>query len=54
MSAETDWLGIIRELGPTFAERAATHDAEDSFVGANYEALKARKLFSAGIPARTT
>jgi alkylation response protein AidB-like acyl-CoA dehydrogenase len=51
MSAESDWLGIIRELGPTFAERAAAHDAEDSFVGANYEALKARRLFSAGIPA---
>lgn len=51
MSAETDWLGIVRELGPAFAERAAAYDAEDSFVAANYEALKARKLFSLGIPA---
>jgi len=51
MSADTDWLGIVRELGPAFAARAAAHDAEDSFVAANYEALKARKLFSAGIPA---
>ncbi len=51
MDAQTDWLGIVRELGPTFAERAASHDAEDSFVAANYDALKARKLFSAGIPA---
>jgi alkylation response protein AidB-like acyl-CoA dehydrogenase len=51
MSAETDWLEIIRELGPTFAERAGAHDADDSFVAGSYEALKARKLFSAGIPA---
>jgi alkylation response protein AidB-like acyl-CoA dehydrogenase len=51
MSAESDWLGIVRELGPTLAERASAHDADDSFVAENYEALKARKLFSAGIPA---
>jgi len=51
MSGDTDWVGIIRELGPAFAEQAAAHDADDSFVAENYQALKARKLFSAGIPA---
>jgi alkylation response protein AidB-like acyl-CoA dehydrogenase len=51
MSAETDWLAIVRDIGPAFAERAAAHDADDAFVAANYETLKARKLFSVGIPA---
>ena len=49
--SEIDWLGIVRDLGPGFAARAATHDAEESFVADNYAAMKERKLFSAGIPA---
>ncbi|HET6282906.1 MAG TPA: acyl-CoA dehydrogenase family protein [Polyangia bacterium] len=48
---ETDWLVVARDLAATFAERAAMHDADDSFVAQNYAALKGRKLFSAGIPA---
>src|SRR5450432_3670365 len=32
----TDWAGTARELGPAFAERAAEHDASDSFVADNY------------------
>src|SRR5919108_446658 len=46
-----DWVAVARELGPAFAARAPAHDAEDSFVAENYLDLKARKVFSAGVPA---
>jgi alkylation response protein AidB-like acyl-CoA dehydrogenase len=45
------WVTIVGELGPDFASRAAQHDAEDSFVAENYEAMRQRKLFSAAVPA---
>ena len=47
----TDWIGIVRELGPAFAERAAAHDANDAFVADNYAALKERGVFKAAVPA---
>jgi alkylation response protein AidB-like acyl-CoA dehydrogenase len=47
----TDWVALARELGPRFAERAAAHDANDTFVTMNYAELKARRVFSAGVPA---
>ena len=47
----TDWVGLARELGPRFAERAAAHDASDTFVTTNYAELRARRVFSAGVPA---
>ena len=47
----TDVLSVIRELGPRFAARAAEHDANDRFVAENYADLKARRVFSAGVPA---
>lgn len=50
MSTKVDWIAVARELGPTFAERAAAHDADDSFVTENYAAMKARGLFAAGVP----
>jgi acyl-CoA dehydrogenase len=50
MSTKTDWIAIARELGPSFAERAAAHDAEDSFVAENYAALKEHDFFAAGVP----
>ena len=50
MSTNTDWISIVRELGPVFAERAAAHDADDSFVAENYAALKERGFFAAGVP----
>jgi alkylation response protein AidB-like acyl-CoA dehydrogenase len=46
-----DWVAVARDLGPAFAARAAQHDADDSFVADNYAELKARKVFSAGVPA---
>ena len=46
-----DWIAVARDLGPAFAARAAQHDADDSFVADNYAELKARKVFSAGVPA---
>ncbi|MGH2351674.1 MAG: acyl-CoA dehydrogenase family protein [Chloroflexota bacterium] len=50
-STRTDWVAVARELGPGFAARAAAHDADDTFVAANYAELKARQTFSAGVPA---
>src|SRR5690349_2241902 len=47
----TDWLAVARELGPGFASRAAAYDANDSFPLENYRELKARRVFSAGVPA---
>lgn len=46
-----DAIGVARELGPALAQRAAAHDASDSFVADSYADFKARKLFSAGVPA---
>jgi acyl-CoA dehydrogenase len=51
MSPNTDWIAVAHELAPSFAERAAAHDADDSFVAENYAALKERGLFAAGVPA---
>ena len=51
LGTTTDWLGIVRELGPTFAERAGAHDAADTFVADNYAALKERGIFKAAVPA---
>src|SRR5919205_1237533 len=45
-----DWRAIARELGPGFAARAETHDANDAFVAENYVELKAYGAFSAGVP----
>lgn len=45
-----DWMAIVRELGPDLAARAHSHDADNSFVADNYLALKARKVFAAGVP----
>src|SRR6185295_19253582 len=47
----SDWTELARELGPHFAARAAAHDATDSFVADNYRDLRARRVFSAGVPA---
>jgi alkylation response protein AidB-like acyl-CoA dehydrogenase len=46
----SDWIGIVREMGPRFAARAAAHDAHDSFVSDNYAELRERRVFSAGVP----
>jgi alkylation response protein AidB-like acyl-CoA dehydrogenase len=46
----TDWIAVVRELGPGFSQRAGEHDQADSFVGENYAALKQRGVFAAGVP----
>jgi alkylation response protein AidB-like acyl-CoA dehydrogenase len=51
MTEPTDFVSIVQELGPSFAAKAAEHDADDSFVSANYKALNERGIFAAGIPA---
>ncbi len=45
------WVTVVRALGPEFSARAARHDAEDTFVTDNYAELRARRVFSAGVPA---
>src|SRR6478752_10466242 len=51
MSETTDFVAIVREMGPAFAAKTADHDAADTFVGDNYKALKERGVFAAGVPA---
>jgi alkylation response protein AidB-like acyl-CoA dehydrogenase len=46
----SDWLRLMDELGPRFAERASVHDANDSFVAENFAELKACGVFAAGVP----
>ena len=48
----TDWLQTADQLAERFAERAAEHDANDTFVADNYAELKTQQVFSAGVPAR--
>src|SRR6266540_1751296 len=43
--------GLMHELGPEFAARAARCDNEDLFVAENYVALKMHGVLTAGIPA---
>lgn len=50
-TGSTDWSRVIQELGTRFAERAAGHDADDSFVAENYAELRAHRVFSMGVPA---
>jgi len=45
-----DWVSLMRELGPSFAARAEGHDATDAFVKENYEELRSRGVFGAGVP----
>ena len=47
----TDWVAVAHKLGPRFAERAAAHDAADTFVAENYRELREARVMSAGIPA---
>jgi alkylation response protein AidB-like acyl-CoA dehydrogenase len=49
--ARRDWVTAARELGPSFASRAAAYDANDSFVAENFKDLKSQRVFSAGVPA---
>ena len=46
----TAWIELAHRLGKDFAERAADHDRNDTFVEENYNALKEHKIFSATIP----
>jgi alkylation response protein AidB-like acyl-CoA dehydrogenase len=46
-----DFIARARKLAPAFAERAAAHDLEGSFVAENYDDLKRERMLSAGVPA---
>ena len=45
-----DLLAVIEKIGPQFAQTAAEHDENDTFVAENYEVLKEHNLLSAGVP----
>lgn len=45
-----DWSELARDLGPSFADRAAEHDAEDRFVEENIGTLRKHGFTSAQIP----
>ncbi len=49
-TTRSDFRALVRELGPSFAERDPRHDADDTFVAENYADLKAAKAFSAAVP----
>jgi alkylation response protein AidB-like acyl-CoA dehydrogenase len=46
-----DWVAVAQGLATDFGTRAAEHDANDTFVSENYQALRDAKLFSAPVPA---
>jgi alkylation response protein AidB-like acyl-CoA dehydrogenase len=50
-ACRTDWVAVAADLAPTFAARAAAHDADDTFVSENYADLRRRHVFSAPVPA---
>lgn len=47
---ERNWQAIAADLAEQFRPGCKAHDVDDSFVSENYAALKAAKLFSAGVP----
>ena len=51
LRSEADWIAIVDEIGPSFAEGAAERDANDVFVADHYPVLKERGLISALVPA---
>lgn len=50
-TAGIDLRNLVHEIGPGFAEVAASHDEADAFVHENYEVLKQHRVFSAMVPA---
>lgn len=45
-----DWLKVIDEIGPAFAEGADGRDERDEFVAAHYPLMKERGLIAAMVP----
>jgi alkylation response protein AidB-like acyl-CoA dehydrogenase len=50
LTQTVQWTELAREIGPGFAARAAEHDENDAFVGANYGVLREHRVFSALVP----
>ena len=46
----TDWVEVVRKLGPAFAARASDYDERDGFVAENMAELKAAEMMAAGVP----
>lgn len=46
----SDWLTVVDEIGPGFAEGAEERDAHDRFMAEHYPVLKQRGLISAMVP----
>ena len=45
-----EWMRLMHQLGPKFAERAPAHDAGESFVAENFADLKEVGVLAAGVP----
>lgn len=50
MTKTIDLPRILADHGPTFGKLSAERDANDGFIGPNYDILRAEKVFSALIP----
>ena len=50
-SNSSHWIQVAHSIGPEFASRADAHDANDSFVSENYQALREQRVFAAAVPA---
>ena len=50
MPFETEIVEAAASLGRMFADKSARFECKDEFVSENYDALKARKVFSAQVP----
>jgi len=50
LTQAVQWAELAREIGPSFAARAAEHDETDAFVADNYAVLKEHRVFSALVP----
>lgn len=51
MRVKIDLETLVHEIGPGFAETVAERDETDTFIGPNYDVLKARRILSAQVPA---
>ena len=47
---QPDWIQVAQSLGAEFAQRAARHDRDGTFVADNYAQMREARLFSSMIP----
>ncbi|MFT7520263.1 MAG: alkylation response protein AidB-like acyl-CoA dehydrogenase [Kiritimatiellia bacterium] len=50
MTTHNEWLAIVDDVGPGFAEGAAERDANDTFIASHYPIMKEKGLICALVP----